>query len=134
MNLQQFLEAVDFRICNGSEYQWECYPNARYLDISDINGNDVCSCLFNTKSQEVYEVTVYLYDSFAAYRWIDPLYAPAHAAEAEIRGVDSTLAIDDLKFIDIESEADILKTARSIVHMTYVHSHSLLRNENEEIQ
>lgn len=131
MNLQEFMDAVDCRVCGGSEFQWECYPNAHYMDISDINGKDVCSCLFSTTSQEVYEVTVYLYDSFAAYRWIDPVYAPAHAAESEMRGVDTTLASDDLKFIDIASEEDILKTARSIIHLTYVHSHPLTEEQQQ---
>lgn len=125
MNLQEFMGAVDCRICGGSTFQWECYPNARYMDISDINGNEVGSCLFSTVSQEVYEVEFYVYDDEVAYRWTDPLYASARNKESIIKGLDPSIAYDDIKFTEVKSEEEILKLARSIVHMTYVHSHPI---------
>jgi len=32
MHLSQINEITDHRITSGSEYQWQCYPDARYLD------------------------------------------------------------------------------------------------------
>lgn len=125
MNLQQFMDAVDCRVCGGSNFQWECYPNARYMDISDLNGTQVGSCLFSTASQEVYEIEFRVHEDDVAYRWTDPLYASPRDQESLIKGLDPTLAYDDVKFTEVESEEEILKLVRNITHMVYVHSRPL---------
>ena len=129
MNLQEFMDAVDCRVCGGSTFQWACYPNARYMDISDINGNEVGSCLFSTVSQEVYEIEFYVYDDNVAYRWTDLVYAQARNEESASKGLDPAIAYDDVRFSNVESEEEILKLVRSIVHMTYVHSHPLVEEQ-----
>lgn len=129
MNLQQFMDAVDCRVCGGSTFQWECYPNGRYMDISNLNGNEVGSCIFSTISQEVYEITFYVYEDNVAYRWTDPVYETARDDESAMLGLDPDLAYDDVKFTDIVSEEEMLKIARSIVHMTYVHFKPLVEGE-----
>ena len=128
MNLQQFMEAVDSHVCGGSEFQWQCYPYGRYMDISDINNNEVGNCIFSTKSQEVYEIEFYISQDDVAYRWTDPVYAQARDDEAVSKSIDPTVAYDNIKFIEITDEEEILKLAVSIVHMTYVHIHPLKDN------
>ena len=49
ITLKDYLEAIDYRITGGSEYQWKCFgPNARYLDCDspELNVYNV-SCVFD---------------------------------------------------------------------------------------
>jgi len=124
MKLKKFMNAADGHVCGGSEFQWSCYPNARYMDIADIDGVEVGNCIFNTKSQEIYEIEVNVVEDDISYRWEDSDYELARTLEANKRGIDNEVAYDDVMFTDIASEDEILDLVSKIVHKTYVHSHA----------
>lgn len=114
MKLGQINEAMDHKITEGSEYQWQCWDNARYLDYeSDYAG---VSIVYNTKTQEVYqaEVSATDDDSIRPYRWLNPKYKEAMIAEAEERKVDPDQAWDDVKWCDLETEQDWIEKATAV--------------------
>lgn len=117
--LQQFFEAVDYRISEGYRYQWGCYgDNAQGIDSNSepINSWNV-GCVFDTITQEVYEISVHDYNQNLAYRWINPSYRDAYRSEAEVKAYgDADVAWDDTKYIDVETSDDILDKAHDIVH------------------
>jgi len=120
MKLQDINEITNHRITEGSEYGWNCYPNARYLSYeSDFA---YVSVLYSTKTQEIYEAdvtikTVNWFDEnkdMRPYRWLNPEFKDAMIAEAKSRKVKWKKAWDDVKWIDLETEEDFLEKAKAI--------------------
>lgn len=117
MQLKDFMEAVDYRVTEGSEYCWSCFgPNAYRLDSwnGEQDGYTV-SIVFDTFTQTVYEVEAYDYGRDRAYRWQNPEYKLAHDTEACERGIDAREAWEEVNFVDLEVEADFWEKARAIV-------------------
>lgn len=118
ITLKDFVEVVDYRITEGSQYMWHCYgANAYRLDSwnGDHDGHSV-SIVFDTKTQEVYEISAYDYKNQRAYRLINPDYKVAHDDEATGRIVDIDQAWDDVKYTDLDLAEDMLEKARAIVN------------------
>ena len=125
MKLNKFLESADGQIIGGSEYQWKCYgPDARFMDVSDIDNHEVVNAVFDSKTKKVYEVTAHVYEDDVAYRWVDPKYASALFDEAIERGLDSSDAYDDVHYTEVDDADEILELVHKLVHKTYVHSHA----------
>lgn len=117
ITLQQWMETVDFRVTEGSSYLWNCYgPNAYSLDSWDgrHGGGSSFTIIFDTKTQEVYEVQAHDYDNNRAYRLINPAYADRMYEEAGYRNVGKNEAWEDVEYTDLESEADWLVKAHAI--------------------
>jgi hypothetical protein len=117
ITLKDFMEAVDYKITEGSEYCWQCFgPNAYRLDSwnQEQEGHTI-SIVFDTRTQEVYEATAYDYQRNRAYRLINPDFKSAHDAEATDRDVDFNQAWDDVNYIDIDTDNDFLEKAAAIV-------------------
>lgn len=118
ITLKQFMETVDYRITEGSEYMWQCYgPNAYRLDSwsGDQDGHSV-SIVFDTKTQEVYEASAYDYKNQRAYRLINIDYKTDHDDESEDRGVLGNQAWDDVNYVDLDVDEDFLEKAQAIVN------------------
>ena len=117
MYLSDLNEAFDHRISGGDEYLWHCYPNGRFLEYkSDYAW---VSAIFNTETQEVYEVTVSIDTStwepdVRPYRWLNPEFKDAHDAEAKERNIDPSVAWDDVKWVDLETPEDFFEKASAI--------------------
>jgi hypothetical protein len=115
MKLKAVNEALDHRITDGSEYQWKCYPTARYLDYDTAFGH--VSVIFNTTDQEIYEATIEIKDTGSRpYRWLNPETKQAMFDEAGSRAVDKDNAWDDVNWIDLETEEDFLEKAKAIMN------------------
>lgn len=136
MKLKKFLEATDGQITGGTDFQWKCYgPSAQYMDVSDIDNVEVGSCVFDSKTKKVYEITVDVYKDNVAYRWVDPTYEFALFEEALERHLNTENAYDDVDYTKITSSSEILELLHKIVHKTYVHSHrSLVESVDSEIK
>jgi len=118
MKLSQVNEMTNHRITEGSEYGWNCYPNARYLNYeSDLA---YVSVIYSTETQEIYEADVTIktdvWDEVndKPYRWLNPEFKDAMIAEAKERKVKWRKAWDDIKWIDLEVEEDFLEKAEAI--------------------
>jgi hypothetical protein len=116
ITLKDFMETIDYKITEGSEYCWQCFgPNAYRLDSwnQEHDGHTV-SILFDTRTNVVYEVNAYDYKRNRAYRLINPDYKSAHENEAAARGVNVNEAWDEVNYVDLETDEDFLEKARAI--------------------
>lgn len=121
LTLKDFMEICDYRITEGSDYQWNCYGYNAYI-LDSWNGDQegyTLSIVFDTKTQEVYEVQAFDYTNERAYRMINPNYAPQHMLECTTRGVEDNAWEDEdgnpIKFTDLEVTEDFIEKAVAIV-------------------
>jgi hypothetical protein len=117
ITVKEFMEIIDYKITEGSGYGWQCYGTDAYrLDSwnGSHDGHSV-SIVFDTKTQEVYEVSAYDYRNERAYRLINPDYKFAHDDEASGRGVDINQAWDDVNYIDLEVDDEFIQKALAII-------------------
>jgi hypothetical protein len=118
ITLKEFMEAVNYRITEGSTYGWNCFgPNAYTLDSwnGDQDGHSA-SIVFDTRTQQVYQVTAYDYGQSRAYRLIDPAYAKTYSEEGLYRESNINEAWDNVEYTDLELESDFLEKLTAIVN------------------
>ena len=118
ITIKDFMETVDYRITDGSDFLWKCFgPNAYCLDSwnGDQDGHSI-GITFDTKNQTVYKFEAHDYSKNNSYRWIHPDWKEIASNEAKIRNVDHNEAWDDVKFIDLDLAEDILEKAVAIVN------------------
>jgi hypothetical protein len=116
ITLKDWMEVSNYRISEGSEYCWDCFgPNAYRLDAwnGEQDGHSH-SIVFDTKTQEVYEVTTYDYRNNRAYRLMNPVWVNEFKEEAERREVKFAEAWDDVNYVDLDVVEDFLEKARAI--------------------
>lgn len=122
MKLNEVLNAANGQVCGGSEFQWKCFgPNARFLELADINGEEVCNIVFDSKDQTVYEIEAYVNEDMLVYKWIDPHYLQALKDECVSRDIAFNDAYDEVEYTFIDTDVEILDLVHKIVHKTYVH-------------
>ena len=118
ITLKDYLEAINFRITGGSEYQWRCYgDNARYLDCADDDGVGTYSitCIFDSVDQTVYAIELWDYVNDREYRWINPMFVSAHMDACVEHDVDCYESCDERNFIDLDVAGDILAKISKVV-------------------
>lgn len=117
ITIKDFMETVDYRITEGSDYLWSCFGSDAYrLDSWDGNhqGHTV-SVLFDRKTQVVYQLEAHDYAHERSYRWTHPDYKTAHNLEAHERSVDVSQAWDHVQYVDLSDAQDMLTRAAAIV-------------------
>lgn len=118
VTLKEFMQAVGYRITEGSTYGWNCYgPNAYALDSwnGDQDGHSA-GIVFDTKTQEVYQVTAYDYSRDRAYRLVNPAHLSTFNEEASYREVDSKEAWENVEYTDLDVEEDFIEKLTAIVN------------------
>ena len=116
ITLKEWMEVVDYRITEGSTYQWSCFgENAYALDSwnGDLDGHSF-TIIFDNKTQEVYEVQAHDYARQRAYRLINPEYIDQYREEAKTRGEFEKQAWDDVDYVDLEVDDDFIQKALAI--------------------
>lgn len=114
--LQEWMEACNYRITEGSDYQWRCYGDEAYC-LDSWNGRQdghSFSVIFDKQDQTVYELQAHDYANNRAYRWINPDYKLEFDAESVSRGVDADEAWDDLKYVLLETTQDFFDKMTAI--------------------
>lgn len=115
ITVKSFTEAIDFKITGGSTYGWNCFgPDARWLD-SEEPGRYSASIVFGGAEHTVYVAEVSDTINNRSYRWINPDYAEALKQEAIDRGIDNSVAWDDVQHTDLEVAEDFLSKCEAIV-------------------
>jgi len=116
ITMKEWMELVDYKITEGSDYMWSCYgPNAYTLD--SWNGEQdgySFSIVFSTKTQKVYEVSMCDYTNDRAYRMINPKNVEKHRKESEHRSVLENQAWDDVNYVDLDVVDDFIQKALAI--------------------
>jgi hypothetical protein len=118
ITIKEWMELVDYKITEGSEYGWDCYgPYSHTLDswngVHGIGGYSF-SITFSTKSQKVYEVQMHDYTNDRAYRMINPKFQKKHEKEALARDVNLNEAWDDVNYVDLDVVEDFMEKAQAI--------------------
>ena len=80
MNLSKVNEAFSHKITSGSDYGWQCWDDARYLDYESDFAH--VSVVYNTKTQDIYQAEVSVKreawdEDKKPYRWLNPDYKDA---------------------------------------------------------
>ena len=117
ITVKDFMQTVDFKITEGSEFCWNCFgPNAYRLDSwnQEHDGHTV-SIVFDTRTHEVYEACAYDYKRDRAYRLVNPEYKSAQEREAQDRDVNIKEAWDNVCYVDLDVDEDFLEKAQAIV-------------------
>jgi hypothetical protein len=118
ITMKDWMELVDYKITEGSDYLWSCYgPNAYSLSSwNGIHGAGGYSfdIVFSTKTQKVYEVSVCDYTNNRAYRMIAENKQDKHRKEAEALDVNLNEAWDDVEYVDLEIDEDFMEKATAI--------------------
>jgi hypothetical protein len=115
ITLKEWMETVDYRITEGSEYTWTCFGNNAY-SLDSWNGEQnghTFHIIFDTRTQEVYQVDAHDYKNRRSYRMINPEYLDAYNESVKHHSIKD-VAYDDVKFIDLEVDEDWLEKARCI--------------------
>ena len=118
ITMKEWMELVDYRITEGSDFCWQCYGHDAYhLDswngIHDEGGFSFC-IIFDTKNQTVYEVQVHDYTNQRAYRMINPDFKKKMKKEAKRRDINRNEAWDDVDYVDLEVDDDFFQKSLSI--------------------
>jgi hypothetical protein len=118
ITIKEWMELVDYKITEGSEYMWRCYGNHAY-SLSSWNGvhgkgGYSFNIVFSTKSQRVFEVEVCDYTNDRAYRLIAENKREKHRKEALAHNVNMNEAWDDIEYIDLEVVDDFIQKALAI--------------------
>lgn len=116
ITLKDWMDTTGYRVTEGSDYMWKCYGDKAYR-LDSWNGDQdgySASIVFDTRTQEVYEVTTYDYTKNRAYRLINPAYVEQHKAEAVAQNVNFKEAWDDVDYVDLETAEDMLEKMTAI--------------------
>jgi hypothetical protein len=119
ITLKDFVEAIEYRITEGSEYCWKCYgPDARYLDSHgpELNQQYSISAIFDSKDRTVYCVEAWDYRNERTYRWFNPEYISAYKKECKEKNIDFHETFDGEKYIDLDVAEDMLEKINAIVN------------------
>lgn len=108
MNFQDIVVATKFKISNSVKYTWKCYgENANHLDFNSNFKNVNASCVFDTKSQIVYEVSLYVGEK--AYRWLNPEFKNEMYSESFSQKCDPREWFDEMFYYDCEIFEDLIE-------------------------
>ena len=116
ITLKEWMEIVDYRITEGSDYCWHCYGNDVHM-LDSWNGEQdghSFTVIFDTKTQVVYEVQAHDYVHNRAYRMINPDFQKKNKKEAKKRDIDKNNAWDDVDYVDIEVDDDFFQKCLAI--------------------
>lgn len=114
MHLSKVNEALEHKITGGSEFQWDCWPEARFLDYESDYAH--ASIVFNSATQEVYTAEINDKDNkHKPYRWLNPIYKQDYLNESAERNVDPYMAWDNTKWYDLETCEDWLDKSGAIM-------------------
>lgn len=117
ITLKQWFETVDYRITEGSDYTWRCYgPNAHVLDSwnGEQDGHSF-SVVFDTKTQEVYEVQAHDYHRRRAYRWFGNGCEERYKKECSEHDSHDE-AWEGVNYVTLEVAEDWMEKARAIAN------------------
>ena len=116
LTLKEFMDLIDYKITEGSKYQWDCFGTNAYTLESwdgDSDGHSF-SILFDTQTQVVYQVEAHDYKNNRAYRIVNTDFSAAYSAECLERGVNEKQATEDVNFVDLDTVDDFIQKGLAI--------------------
>ena len=119
ISMQEFMEVVEYRITEGSEYTWNCFPiGSKPYSLSAWNGEHdgwSFNIIFDTVKQTVFIVEACDYKNNRAYRLINPDYKTDYEEYAKRNDSEhANQAWDSVDFVDLEEDDDWIQKALAI--------------------
>jgi hypothetical protein len=115
--MQRWMELVEYRITEGSEFTWQCFgPEAYRLDHwnGDSQDSPSFSITFDRQDQTVYQMEAHDYANNRAYRWTPESWQKSYNEEAAQRGLNAKEAWDDVDYVELDSLDDFFEKASAI--------------------
>jgi hypothetical protein len=115
ITLKEWMELVDYKITEGSEYCWQCYGDNAYCLDSWNGAHDGHSftIVFDKQTQEVFEVQAHDFLHSRAYRMINPEYKSQQAREVADRNCGDE-AWGQVEYVDLEVDDDFIQKCLAI--------------------
>lgn len=117
ITLKEFMEVIDYRITEGSDFTWSCFGDNAY-SLSGWNQDYKgwsFNITFDTKDQTVYVVEACDYKHQRAYRRINPDWEKSYNDYANSHNPEyKDQAWDDVDYVDLESDDDWIQKALAI--------------------
>ena len=116
ITMKEFMELVDYRITEGSDYGWQCYGSNAYM-LDSWNGEQdghSFTVIFDTKDQTVYEVQAHDYVHNRAYRMVNPDFVKKMKKESKRRDVNRDEAWDDVRYVELDVDDDFIQKGLAI--------------------
>ena len=116
ITMKEWMELVDYKITEGSDFCWNCYGDDAYM-LDSWNGEQdghSFTVIFDTKTQVVYEVQAHDYVHQRAYRMVNDDFRKKLKKEARKRNIDKNTAWDDVNYVDLEVDDDFIQKALAI--------------------
>ena len=120
ITMQEWMELVKYKISEGGMYGWECYGyNAYFLDSRSsydvmYNKGYNFTIIFDTATQEVYEVQAHDFLHNRAYRMINPGLLELIKNESIGRGTNHNEAWEGVDYVDLEVDDDFIQKCLAI--------------------
>jgi hypothetical protein len=119
ISMQEFMEVVEYRVTEGSDYTWHCFPaDAKPYSLSAWNGDHEgwsFNITFDTVNQTVFIVEACDYKNNRAYRLINPDHKTAYEEYAKKHNSEhANQAWDSVDFVDLEEDDDWIQKALAI--------------------
>jgi len=118
ITLKEFMEIVDYRITEGSDYTWDCFGDRAYT-ISAWNGEHngwSFNITFSTKTQEVFVAEACDYKHNRAYRIFNHNYKEVYKNYAKVHNEEyMDQAWDDVNYVDLDVDDDFIQKALAII-------------------
>ena len=117
ISLQEVMHAAQYKISEGSDYEWNwAGKDAYYLDfsadVSDINARTV-TVVFDRKTQEVYSIEIFgSSKENKFYCWIKPSMMLTYENEGKSHGVDINTVLGQYSYVWIDDEDIIIELVR----------------------
>jgi hypothetical protein len=116
ITLKEWMEVVNYRITEGSNFMWDCYgPDSYSLDSwnGEQDGHSF-TVIFDTKTQIVFEVQSHDFRTQRAYRLVNPDFKSERDVESNDRNISLNQAWDDVDYVDLETDDDWIQKALAI--------------------
>ena len=113
--MQRWMEMVQFRITEGSDYGWQCFGYNAYT-LSSWDGDQAGTSFnitFDTKDQTVFMIEAHDFSNDRAYRWISPAHQSQFTQEVSNRSITDE-AWEDVRYVDLEVVDDWFEKATAI--------------------
>lgn len=108
MSLELFLQAIKYKITDGSDWNWNCYGVHTHVIDSIINDKE-SGCVFDTETQEVYQIYMIDEKNDTQYIWFNPLYRDAYFSESYERKVNPLGYTEDTEYYELLVLEDIIE-------------------------
>ena len=113
ITLNEFLEASGYKISGGGKYGWACYGfNAYFIDCANEDLKCTSSIIFDTSTQEVFEVGVWDELNSKDYEWHNPSHIDSYMEESSQRGQSAYIGKEAP--IELDLSEDMLEKLTAI--------------------